>query len=76
MKKTIPIPIYILLLAILFVFVLQWREARALRVELKAELVGIRNEQLKQPFGGPPLPPGAGIPVYVTNPTLDVAIKR
>jgi len=76
MKKTIPIPLYLLLLAILVVFVLQLRETKALKAELKAQLAGIRSEQLKQPADGRPLPPGAGVPVFVTNYPLEVSINR
>ena len=76
MKKTIPLPIYLLLLAILVVFIMQLRETKALKAELKAELAGIRREQLQQPVAGPPLPAGAGVPVFVTNYPLNVSINR
>lgn len=66
-----PIPLYVLLGAILALFVIQLRETRA----LKAELVGIRKEQLRQPPARP-LPPYAGIPVFITNEPLTVEIEK
>jgi len=70
MKKLIPI--YVLLVAILGVFIFQLRETQA----MKAELAGIRKEQVRRPTGGGPLPPGAGLPVYVTNEPLKVSSER
>jgi hypothetical protein len=70
MKKMIPI--YVLLLAILGAFVFQLRETQALR----AELVGIRKEQLKRAPRDGPFPPGAGTPVFVTNEPLKVSGER
>lgn len=46
------IPVYVLLLAILCVFVFELREFKGMRTEL----AGIRREQLKDPHGGPPGP--------------------
>ena len=67
-----PIPLYVLLGAILALFVIQLHETRA----LKAELVGIRKEQLRQPPDARPLPPYAGIPVFITNEPLTVEIEK
>lgn len=67
-----PIPLYVLLGAILALFMIQLLETRA----LKAELVAIRKEQLKQPPAGRPLPPYAGIPVFITNEPLAVEIEK
>jgi len=69
MKKMIPI--YVLLLAILGAFVFQLRETQALR----AELAGIRKEQVKGPTAGGPWA-GRGLPVYVTNEPLKVSSER
>lgn len=66
MKKMIPV--YVLLLAILCVFVFELRELKAMRTEL----AGIRKEQVKRPTYGGPVPPGAGLPVFVTNEPLEV----
>lgn len=70
MKKMIPI--YFLLIAILGVFVFQLRETQALR----EELAGIRKEQVRRPASGGPVPPGAGLPVYITNEPLKVSSER
>lgn len=69
MKKMIPV--YILLLAILGVFIFELRELKAMRVEL----VGIRREQVKRYSGGP-IGMGGGQPVFVTNEPLEVKTAR
>ncbi len=66
MKKLIPA--YVLLTAILVVFVLELREMRAMRSELQLQL---RPLSQRRPF-----PPGAGIPVFVTNERLQVKNER
>ena len=67
MKKLIPI--YVLLLAIFVVFTIQLRETQALR----AELTRIGKQQLRATDG--PYPPGAGIPVFITNQPIEVSSR-
>ncbi len=66
MKKLIPV--YALLTTLLVVFVLELRETRAMRSELQLEL---RQLSQRRPF-----PPGAGIPVFVTNEPLQIKNER
>ncbi len=70
MKKVIPI--YVLLTAILVVFVLELREIRAMRSELNSMRdVSLRRLNQRYPFA-----PGTGIPVFVTNEPLQVQNGR